>query len=184
MKAINLQYLTIDRLALNDLIILIPAIENILSLRIDGDLEKDEKSMGKLPKIDRPLLSKCLNLALKLDNDLTFEHVEYLLGQTPNLKSLFLWGWSHLTDAKKWELLLSKYCPQLMKLELICAGYICDEIFYDAANRFEHECRTNPFWLQRKTATDDSDRSGHDYRTDFTVQFDIRKMNSNSSSLL
>ena len=183
-KSMHLQYLTIDRLTFNDLMILLPVIENILSLRIVKDLEKNEKSMGKLPKIDTPLLSKCLNLALKLDNDLTFEHVEYLLGQTPNLKSLFLWGWSHLADPKKWQWVLSKYCPQLLKLELICTGHIYDEIFYNAGNRFEHECGTNPFWLRRKTATDDSDRSSRDYRADFTVQFDIRKMKSNSSSPL
>ena len=174
-KAMKLQYLTIDRLTFNDLMILLPAIENILSLRIDGDLEKDEKLMGKLPEIDRPLLYKCLHLKLKLDDSLTFEHVEYLLGQTPNLKSLFLWGWSHLTDPKKWQWVLLKYCPQLLKLELICTGHIYDEIFYNAGNHFEQECRTNPFWLRRKTATNDSDRSSRDYCADFTVQFDIRK---------
>ena len=174
-KATNLQYLSIAHLAFDDLLLLLPATENILSLCVHYQLDTEWKPIEKLPKIEQPLLPHCRQLELKLNDHLKFEHVEYLLAQTPNLKSLFLWGWSHLTDAKKWELLLSKYCPQLMKLELICTGYVCDEIFDDAIDHFEHECRTNPFWLERKTATDDRDRSGHDYRTDLTVQFDIRK---------
>ena len=86
-KTNNLQYLIIDRLAFNDLVTVLPALGNIKLLSFTEKLGEDEKSMGKLPKIDTPLLSKCLNLKLKLHNDLTFEHVEYLLGQTPNLKS-------------------------------------------------------------------------------------------------
>ena len=70
--------------------------------------------------IAMPLLPKCIRLHLKLSHDVMFEHVEYLLKQTPNLKDLFLWGWYHLLDAKKWKLLLSVYCPKLIKLELIC----------------------------------------------------------------
>jgi hypothetical protein len=173
--ATNLQYLSIAHLAFDDLLLLLPAMENILSLCVDYQLDTDWKPIAKLPQIDQPLLPKCRQLELKLDNHLKFEHVEYLLAQTPNLKSLFIWGWSHLTDAKTWELLLSKYCPKLLKLRLICTGRICDERFDDAIDHFEQECRTNSFWLKRTVVTDDEDRSGHDYRDDFTVQFDIRK---------
>jgi hypothetical protein len=174
-KATNLQYLSIAHLAFNDLILLLPAMENLVSLRIGDELDTDWKPIAKLPQIEQPLLPKCLQLELNLDEKLTLEHVEYLLAQTPNLKRLFVWSWSHLTDAKKWELLLSKYCPKLLKLRLTFTGEIFDESFKGAVDHFEEECRTNSFWLNRKVVTDDEDRSGHDYRVDFTVQFDIRK---------
>ena len=174
-KASNLRYLSIDSLTFGDLVILLPAMENIVSLRVSADLDAKKKSIEKPPEIDKPLLPSCHKLELTLDDNLKFEHVEYLLGQKPNLKSLFVWGWSHLNNAKKWELVLPKYCPQLLKLELICTGYNRDDVFYDAIEDFDQECRTNPFWLERNATADDRVRSTQEYCCDLTVRFDIRR---------
>ena len=174
-KAINLRHLSIDSLTFGDLVILLPAMENVVALRVSADLDAKKKSIEKPPEIDTPLLPRCHKLELTLDDNLKFEHVEYLLRQTPNLKSLFVWGWSHLNNAKKWELVLSKYCPQLLKFELICTGYIRDEVFNDAIDHFIQECRTNPFWLERNTMANDAERSTQEYCFDLTVRFDIRR---------
>jgi hypothetical protein len=74
-----------------------------------------------------------------------FEHIEYILKQTPNLKDLFLWGWYHLLDAKKWEILLSMHCSKLIKLELICTDPIYDDTFDQLSDDFEKECKTSVF---------------------------------------
>jgi len=126
--------------------------------------------------IAAPLMPKCIRMRLTLSDDITFEHVEYLLKLTPNLKDLFLWGWYHLLNAKKWELLLSTLCPKLLKLELICIGRIGDRGFNRAAYDFDQECKTTPFWLQRNVKfIDDEDFTGHDYREGVAVRFNIKK---------
>ncbi len=105
-----------------------------------------------------------------------FEHVEYILKQTPNLKDLFLWGWYHLLNAKKLENLLSVQCPNLVKLELVCTGLIGEDNFDQAIDNFEQDCKTSAFWLERNITIEDEDRSGHDYRADIVIQFNIRKV--------
>ncbi len=123
-----------------------------------------------------PLLSKCIRMHLKLSDDMIFEHVEYILKQTPNLKDLFLWGWYHLFNAKKLENLLSMQCPNLVKLELVCTGPIWDDNFDQAIDNFEQDYKTSAFWLERNITIGDADRSGHDYRSDITIQFNIKKV--------
>ena len=175
-RVTNLRYLSIDSLTFHDLTKLLPALKNIKCLRITYQLCKDEKFSGKPAEVHLSPLPQCLQLELKLDKELTFEHVEYLLTRTPNLKSLFLWGWCHLTDANKWEALLATHCPKLVKLDLICTSDVCEEIFDEAMEHFQDECRASSYWQQRKvTVTDEKDRSGHDYRTDLSVEFDLRK---------
>jgi hypothetical protein len=165
-------------LPLNDLIKLLPALQNVKAFDIDYELSHDKES-NEQPKmtIAVPLMPKCIRMHLKLSDDITFEHVEYLLKLTPNLKDLFLRGWYHLLNAKKWELLLSTLCPKLLKLELICIGPIGNDDFDQAADDFDQECKTTPFWLQRNVKfIDDEDFTGHDYREGVAVRFNIKKV--------
>ncbi|CAF1128886.1 unnamed protein product [Didymodactylos carnosus] len=178
-KTTNIKYLWIDSLTVNDLIRLLPAIQNVKSFHIDYHLCTDNEPKERQQKmtIIMPLMPKCIRLHLKLSQDITFEHVEYLLKHTPNLKDLFLWGWYHLLDANKWELLLSVQCPKLIKLELICTGPIYNNNFDQASDDFEQKCKITPFWLERNvTITDDEDFSAHDYRCDTIVRFNIKKV--------
>ena len=148
-------------------------MQHVRSLPIHHRLCADEESIDNPPRISKSLLPECQLLCLKLCRECTFDHMEYLLGQTSNLKSLHRCGWSHLTDAKKWQLLLSKCCPQLMKLELICTGYLCDEIFNDDVHLFEQESQPNSVWLERNAGIDVRERTGEVYHRDLTVQSEI-----------
>jgi len=179
-KATNIKYLSIDSLTFNDLIKLLPALKNLKILCIDYQLSCDEKPNEQIQNMTTisALLPKCLKMKLILLDNMMFEHVEYILRQTPNLKNLFLWGWCHLLNAKRWELLLSTQCPRLIRLELICTGLIGDDDFDDKIDNFQEECGRTPFWSERNfTITDDEDRSGHDYRYDAVVRFNIKKVN-------
>lgn len=176
-KTTNIKHLLLDRLTFNDLIKLLPALQNVKSFCIDYKLcsytEPNEPQPNMTSTI--PLLSKCTRFHVKLGDDITFEHVEYLLKHTLNVKDLFVWGWDHLLNAKRWELLLSMQCSKLIKLELICTGHIYDDDFDQAIDHFEKECKTTPFWIERNVTITDEDRSGHDYRSDITIRFNIKK---------
>ena len=127
--------------------------------------------------ITMPLLPKCIRLHLHLSEDMTFEHVEYLLKHTPNSQDLFVWSWYHLLSAKKWEMILSVQCPKLLKLALICTGSIEDDYFRQTSDAFQQECATIPFWFERNvTITNDEVFSAHDYRSDIIIRFNIKKV--------
>ena len=128
--------------------------------------------------ITMPLLPKCIRLHLHLSEDMTFEHVEYLLKHTPNSQDLFVWSWYHLLSAKKWEMILSVQCPKLLKLALICTGSIEDDYFRQTSDAFQQECATIPFWFERNvTITNDEVFSAHDYRSDTIIRFNIKQVN-------
>jgi hypothetical protein len=99
----NIKYLSMDSLTLNDLIKLLPALQNVKIFCLDNKLNHEKRSDEQIQNraITMPLLSKCSRMYLKLSNDITFVHVEYILKHTPNLEDLFLCGWCHLLDAKK-----------------------------------------------------------------------------------
>jgi hypothetical protein len=177
-KATNIRYLSLDSLTFNDFIKLLPALQNVESFHIDYELSHDHQSNEQQKKMTftMPLMPKCIRLHLRLSDDVKFEDVEYLLKQTPNLKDLFLWGWYHLLNAKKWESLLSVECPKLLKLEFICTGPIGDDDFDQAIDDFEQECNAIPFWLERNVKITDEDYSGHDYRFDIAVRFNIKEV--------
>ena len=170
-NATELEHFSIDFLSFDDLMTLLPGMGNIKSFCITLCLS-DTREVIKTPlPVDTPFLPKCLHLKVKLDDNLKFQHVECLLGQTPNLKGLFLWGWSHLIDAQKWQLILSKHCPRLTKFELNSTG----KVLKNVVRRFERERWTNSFWLERNTVTVFHPDSIDDVFTDFMVQFDARK---------
>ena len=134
-KTTNIKYLSIDSLTFNDLIKLLPALQNVKSFDIVFELCLDNESNDLQPNmtITIPLLPKCTRLHVGLSDDITLEHVEYLLKHTPNVNDLFVWGWYHLLDAKRWTLLLSRQCPKLKKFELICNGSTDDEDDFEGA---------------------------------------------------
>ncbi|CAF1490519.1 unnamed protein product [Rotaria sp. Silwood1] len=176
-KTTNIQHVSIDQLTFNDLIKLLPALQNVKSFCTDYLLLDDNISNEQYQSfiIAMSLLPKCNQLHVKLSDDITFEHVEYLLKQTSNLKKLFMWGWYHLLDAKKWESLLSIYCMKLINFQLICTGPIFDDNFDQAIDDFQQICQATSFWFERNvTISDDEDFSAHDYRTDVSVQFNIK----------
>ncbi|CAF3698267.1 unnamed protein product [Rotaria sp. Silwood1] len=176
-KTTNIQHVSIDQLTFNDLIKLLPALQNVKSFCTDYLLLDDNISNEQYQSfiIAMSLLPKCNQLHVKLSDDITFEHVEYLLKQTSNLKKLFMWGWYHLLDAKKWESLLSIYCMKLINFQLICTGPIFDDNFDQAIDDFQQICQATSFWFERNvTISDDEDFSAHDYRTDVNVQFNIK----------
>jgi hypothetical protein len=177
-KPTKIKHLSVDSFILSDFIKLLPALKNVTSFHTDHQLYFDNESNQYLQNmaIAIPLLSKCIRMHLKLSDDMMFEHVEYILKQTPNLKDLFLWGWYHLLNAKKLENLLSIQCPNLVKLELVCTGLIGEDNFDQAIDNFEQDYKTSAFWLERNITIDDEDRSGHDYRSDITIQFNIKKV--------
>ncbi|CAF3696075.1 unnamed protein product [Rotaria sordida] len=172
----NIQNLSINSLTFNDLIKLLPAMQNVKSFRIDYNLKYDNWSNEQQQSmvIDIPLLPKCIDMNLKLSDDITFEHVEYLLKHTQNLKKLFMWGWYHLFDAMKWELLLSIYCSKLIKFHLICSGPIWSDEFDQIIDNFQQIYPTRLFWIERNITISDDDVSGHDYRSDIAVEFNIK----------
>ncbi|CAF3662063.1 unnamed protein product [Rotaria sordida] len=172
----NIQNLSINSLTFNDLIKLLPAMQNVKSFCIDYDLRYDNWSNEQQQSmvIDIPLLPKCIDMNLKLSDDITFEHVEYLLKHTQNLKKLFMWGWYHLFDAMKWEFLLSMYCSKLIKFHLICSGPIWSDEFDQIIDNFQQIYPTRLFWIERNITISDDDVSGHDYRSDIAVEFNIK----------
>ncbi|UJR38744.1 hypothetical protein I4U23_031409 [Adineta vaga] len=174
-KATHMEYMSIDSLAFIDLIKLLPALQNIKSFRSDHELTYDNKQQQNMT-IPMPLLCKCIRLHIHLSEDMTFEHIEYLLKHTPNLQDLCLRSWHHLLSANKWESILSVQCPKLLKLELICTGPIGDDYFHQASDNFQQECAIIPFWTERNvTITDDEDHSAPDYRSNIIIRFNIEK---------
>ena len=175
-KATNLQTVSIDCLTLSDLITLFPAMQNVQSLRIDRQFWADEEWMQNPLKTDTTLLSKCQLLHVEFDEKLTFEHLEYLLGRIPNLRTLFLTGPQQLIVAKKLKVLLSKYCPRLVVFHLVSIGQETDESFRNALVDFKEDCCASSFWLNHDVALiiDDSNKSASNRRADFIVGFDIR----------
>jgi len=169
-RATNIKRLFVDSLTFNDLMKLLPALQNVQSCCIDYQLYYDYQSDPWQQQIltRSPMLPKCIQLNLQLSNDIMFEHVEYLLQQTPNLKEVVLSGLYHVPNAKKWELLLSIQCPKLIKFELLCLGGVYDDSFYQAIDDFEQECSITLYWLKRNTITD-----RHTRGCSFSCRFDI-----------
>ncbi|CAF1484315.1 unnamed protein product [Rotaria sordida] len=176
-KTTNIQHVSIDLLTFNDLIKLLPALQNVKSFYTDklllGDDISDEQYQSKI--IVMPLLPKCIHLHVKLSDDITFQRVESLLKQTPNVKKLFIWGWYPLLHAKKWESLLPIYCTKLINFQLICTGYIFYGNFGQAIDDFQQICQVTSFWFERNaTISYDEYCLGHRYCTDVNVQFNIK----------
>jgi hypothetical protein len=167
-KTTNIKRLLIDSVTFNDFVKLLPALQNVQSFCTDYQLYYDDRSDPWQQQIltTSSMLPKCIQLNLQLSDDIMFEHIEYLLQQTPNLKELVLSGWYHVPNAKKWELLLSIQCPKLIKFELLCLGSVYDDSFYQAIDNFEQECNITLFWLKRNTITEKNGRF-------FSCRFDI-----------
>ncbi|CAF1302913.1 unnamed protein product [Didymodactylos carnosus] len=155
-RSTNLKRLFIDSLTFNDLIKLFPALANLQTCCIDYKLYADDQPDPREPQILTTglMLPKCIQLNLRSVNVIMFEQIEYLLQQTPNLKELFLSGWYHIPNAKKWELLLSIQCPKLIKFYLSCRGGAYNADFYQAIDDFAEECNITPYWLTRHTITE------------------------------
>jgi hypothetical protein len=164
-KTTNIKYLSIGSLTFNNLIRLVPVLQNVKSFRMDYEpYFKNEFNEQHIMTI--PLMPKCIRLHFKVLDNTTFDDVEYVLKMTPNLKDLFLWSWYYLLNAEKWEMLLSVRCPKLFKLELICLGEIGDRNFY----------QTRPFWIERNVAVTHEHFSHIDYHSDIVTQFNIKKV--------
>ncbi|CAF1297354.1 unnamed protein product [Rotaria magnacalcarata] len=177
-KTTNIQNLSLDTLTFDDLIKLLHAMQNVKSFRIDYELCYDDRSNVQHESmiIYRPLLTNCISLHMKLSDDIKFEHVEYLLKHASNLKKLFIWGWYHLLDAMKWEIILSTCCQKLIRFHLICTGPTFNHNFDQTCDDFEKICPTRRFWLERNvTISFDEDVSAHDYNSDVVVRFNIEK---------
>ena len=102
-RATNIKRLLIDSLTFNELLKLLPALRNVQSLCTDYQLHCDDRSDSWQQQIFsiNSMLPKCIQLNVQLSDDMTFEHIEYLLQQTPNLRKLVLPGWYHVPNAKK-----------------------------------------------------------------------------------
>ncbi|CAF3892858.1 unnamed protein product [Rotaria sp. Silwood1] len=176
-KTTNIQYLSIDALTFNDLMKLLPALQKVKLFCVDYQLTCDD-SFNELHQpiiVDMPLLPKCIDLHLKLSDNITLEHIEYLLKQTPSLKKSFIWGWYHLLDANRWEYLLSMYCTKLRSFQLICTGPTFSDSFDQSIDDFEQTCQKSPFWNERNVIIScDKDFSAHDYRDDVNIEFNIK----------
>jgi hypothetical protein len=160
------------------LIKLFPALENIKSFKVYYELDFEKKSNEQLENmtISIPLLSKCVQMHLNLADHIYFEHIEYLLKYTPNLKDLSLWSWQyHLLDENKWKLLLSIQYPQLIKFELGCTGYDDDDDFEKISKKFEKKCLRKTFWIERNTVVSYQAFSDNDFH-DIIIRFNIKKV--------
>ncbi|CAF3999820.1 unnamed protein product [Adineta steineri] len=179
-RTTNIEYISLDSLSFNDLIKLLPALQNVKSFRIYYELSHYNEPNEQQQKmtITISLMPKCTRLHLKLLNDIMFEDIEYILKHTPNIKDLFLSGWWHFLDAKKWESLLSIYCPKLLKLEFSYTGSDDDDDFVKAVRTFHQDCATIRFWIERNvTIMDDEVCDWDQYLDCIVVKFNIQKMN-------
>ncbi|CAF4151805.1 unnamed protein product, partial [Rotaria sordida] len=118
-KMININHLSIDNLTFNDLIKLLPALQNTKLFCINDELSCNNKfCTQQTMTVEIPLMFECKN-------------------------------WFHLLDAKKWELLLSVQCSKLLEFELVCNGDDDDNDYGKAGHDFEEECRATTFWIER-----------------------------------
>ncbi|CAF1112798.1 unnamed protein product [Adineta steineri] len=180
-KTTNIEYVSLDSLSFNDLIKLLPALQNVKSFRIYYELSHYNESNEQQQKMTTTisLMPRCTRLHLKLSNEIMLGHVEYILKHTPNIKDLFLWGWCHLLDAKKWESLLLIYCPKLLKLEFLYTGSDRDDDFVKAVRTFRQDCATIRFWIERNvTIADDKVYHWDEHLDCIIVKFNIQKNES------
>jgi hypothetical protein len=177
-KVTNIKYLSLDSLTLHDFVKLHPALQNVKSLYIDYELFLDNESNEPQPNmtITIPLLPKCTRLHVGLSNDIMLEHVEYLIKHTLNLKDLFVWGWYHLLDAKRWKSLLAMQCTKLKKFELICNGPTDDNDFEQAIDDFERKCRKTSFSRLRNVSVEYVNDSDDNYGSEISFRFNIKKV--------
>ncbi|CAF1452291.1 unnamed protein product [Adineta steineri] len=151
-KTTNIKYLTIDRLTFVDLIELLPALQKTKSFCIDDEFFcNDQLFTQRIVPIAMSLMPECSKLDLSVPADMTFEHIEYILKHTPNLKKLIITNDWHLLDAKKWESLLSVRCLRLLEFELTCNGADNDTDYEEAGYDFEAECKMTTFWMERNS---------------------------------
>ncbi len=82
---------------------------------------------------------------LQLDQRWTFEDVDFLLQQVPNVTQLKLTCHYLLIDGNKWEMLLTENCSRLRIFELIFSNGYFDtlELFTELQSRF-----STRFWLE------------------------------------
>ena len=175
----NIKYFLIDELTFSDLIKLFPALKNVQSLNISYQFDFEKISNQQLQNMSKPvpLLPKCVQMHLNLVDHINFEHIEYLLKHTPNLKDLFLWSNRyHLLNANKWESLLSLQCPKWIKFELRCVGYDDDNNYERISKHFEKIYVKKPFWLERNTILYYEAFSDDDYYHT-VIKFNIKKVN-------
>ncbi|CAF1236398.1 unnamed protein product [Adineta steineri] len=176
-KMTIIEYLSIDALYFEDLIKLLPALQNVKSFHIDDGLHVNDMIDIQSRKmiIRTPLMPKCIRLHLNLEMGTTFNHIKYILKHTPNLQGLFLSIRPNLLIAKRWEKLLSSKCPNLLKLELTCTDFMYGDysaVVYERLETFERECQT-PFWIERNTTISYVQGYDHD---NHIVRFYITKV--------
>ena len=177
-KATKIEYLSLDLLLFNELIKLLPAMQNVNSfhvayLRDDKDFT-DEQPRAITATI--PLLPRCVELNLKLVDGMRFEQVEFIVQQTPNLKKMYFQVKYNLLYAKRWELLLSKYCPKVTNFDLSCTGSVYNDILQDELYDFQRECQSSSFWIERKASVTGSHDPVYDDNDMYvTVRFDLNK---------
>ncbi|UJR07280.1 hypothetical protein I4U23_011568 [Adineta vaga] len=170
----HIEYLSINVSFFEDLVKLFFALQYLKSFHIDFEFSLDP-NYDKHVTIPTSLLPNCIHLHLRLSPQMSFKHIKYILRQTPHLRYLVLFGQKYLLKAKRWENLLSLYCPYLVKFKFICANFIYDEDYRCDFNRlidnFEEQSET-PYWMERNFTTSyfKLPFSEDDYRRDIAVK--------------
>ncbi|CAF1032862.1 unnamed protein product [Adineta steineri] len=118
-KRTKLELLTLPSLNRDELVQLLIHIPHIKSIKTNW-LYTDfyEPVIITIPALNSTLLN-CLHLNVQLDEQWTFEDVEFLLQQVPNVNRLKLTCSIELINGIKWERLLVVKCSKLRILEIV-----------------------------------------------------------------
>jgi hypothetical protein len=175
-KATKIKYLSLNSLSFDELIKLLPDMQNVKSLQV-AYLWQHKDFTGEQPRTiitTMPLLPRCVELELELLHRMTFAELQFILQQTPNLKKIHAGVDCEydLLYAQGWERLLSTYCPKVSKFTYTCTGNVWHDHFYDALHDFEGNCKSVPFWIERKATVTASHEHYDDQDVFVYIEFD------------
>lgn len=154
-KQTNLQFLTLPPMDRDDFVQLLTCIPHIKSLKTNWLYTPYDSIPVAMMSSLSSVLPNCLDLNLLLDQNWTFEYVEFLLQQVPNVNQLKLMCHYLLMNANKWEQLLTKNCSKLQMFELVSSDsyYNTPPIFNELQSSFSTE-----FWLQKNIQLEYSEK--------------------------
>jgi hypothetical protein len=157
-KPTNLKSIALPSISLDQLVQLFPSIPHIKYIKINYlFVDLDTIAALKTPS-SNSALPNLVELNLQLNRYATFEYIEFLLQQVPNVNQLKFKCHYCLINGNKWEMLLARNCSKLQKFELMFFGDYFDAlpIFIEIQSSF-----STTFWIERNVQLEHSEETRH-----------------------
>ena len=149
MKRINLRHLSLYVMFLHDLPNAIPHMQQIRSLEVENLFCKVEVRATMIYQKPLAILPQCTHLTIKnMGDNITISDLQFLFTHFPLLRQLSIEVYRDDDENHQWELILSKYLPNLLEFKLKNKYSSSSKQFLQKLAKLQSYYQTS-FWTDR-----------------------------------